>query len=138
MTREQIKRFVKRHGGSDISVKFKGMGWYAARAYPERNTIYITTSHPIVYNWKIESLLLHELGHIKKNTISDIKYKNEYQAQKWAIEHALENLMYDVYIDLVKATRRWTKFGWNEDGGKWRIYRKAAKKLIKNGHAKLL
>ena len=143
MTQNQLVKFIRLHGGKDIEVKFKSLGFYAGLAFPLENRIELDNKLPLTISWLEESLLLHEIGHLKRdNSMNKKMHKSsvmrEYVAQKWALDYARDNLMYDIYVDLVNATRDWASYSWNRDGGKWRKYRLAARKLIKNGHAKLV
>jgi len=71
------------------------------------------------------SIILHELGHIYSNSRSVVQ--EEYLAQKWGILKAREKGWKNIEKILVKDIEDWGKFGWNEEGGRYRRYILASK-----------
>jgi len=130
MNKTQMRKFVKRHGGNNIKVIFSDTGWYAAQVLSE-NVIAVNLKIKLI-NWGYRELLLHEIGHIKGETLNYSSVsKSEYVAQKWAIEYSKNNRMGNISKNLIRAAQRWANMKWNSENGCWRKYILAAKKLLK-------
>lgn len=72
---------------------------------------------------EIKMMLLHEIGHIKEGL-------TEQKAHEWAIRKAKELKLKKVENSLRMIAYRWRYFGWNEEGGRFRKYIIASKRMF--------
>ena len=138
-TQPELLSMAKRYAPKDVSVSLnflsnKGSikGYMAHCSYRHS-----TCHHSISINeeyYKEESnsnrmhmrgIILHELGHIDsaQKKMDGYAWKNELNAQRWAIRRAIDLEMYATAIFLQEEIRSWKKYyPWNYENGSYRIY----------------
>lgn len=144
MTKEQIKRFVKKVAGENIRIYYYGSTrhdyyWFPAYVNLCNRSIHLNTRDLLTDNmtkgevW-YKNVLMHEIGHIKSR-YSHSKIERELRAQLWAISKAYKLGMKKIArIGRLYLTKKWTmnyygkKYGWNSNSRVYILANKLAKK----------
>ena len=134
MTKNQILKFIEKHGGPNIKVQFRIIDT-TARVHPRKRIIIINFTHINKFEEATQKdVLLHEIGHIRSFDKGTEKYyrcsSNEYNAHTWAIIYAHNTPgLHKTFKSLLKTAKDWTTLKWNKNK-KYRIYIKAGRKII--------
>jgi len=75
----------------------------------------------------LKAVMMHEIGHAKNN--KDRGSQAEYTAHRWALNKSKKLGMKDVVRVLRYMVKEWSRHGWNEDGGIYRKYIIASRRL---------
>jgi len=124
--------FIEYVNGKKFDEKY---GYYGAIVNGSNtDKIIMITINRKHYNWNdpnalIQSMLLHEIGHLMTNLQTDKTIMREVKAHKWALNFALKHNMWETRRYLKTMVKFWTTFTWNYKNGTYRRYIKAAQLL---------
>lgn len=137
MKKKEVEKLIgKIVPGTDIKVTFKSkkeMDNWTATVIVDEETIELHISRSEftgASEQKTMAILLHELGHTQVQH-SRYAWKNEYNAQEWAIKKAQELKLNKIKYLLLADILSWGTYKWNEDRGRYRSYILASKEFMK-------